>query len=930
MSKVAEKYGIDLFVEGKIACPKCRAKGGDNSGDNLMVYGHDGMDGHKGAFCWSCSFTIPSTEWLEEHGEVNEEEYEVVGSAFNAEIHQKLKDITTTDGRGFRGISAATTKYFGVLHEINVETNEVAVQYYPCTTADDSGRGFSLTGYKRRKVPKEFAGPIGETGKDCQMFGQFRFLNSNSRKCLIVGGEVDQLSAFQMIKDYYASKGGEYEDIPVVSSTIGESGAHKQVVNQYAWFNRFEQVIICMDNDKAGQEAAEKIAKALPKGKARLMSMSFKDPNEYLEKGRSKEFISAFFNAREYTPSGVVGSGSLMNLIKAAAAVPKIPLPPFMHKVQNMMAGGIPLGTIVNLGSASGCVDKDTEYLTPEGWKKFDQYVVGDKVAQYHEDGSMTFVQPLEYVKKECQYMTHFSNRSTDQVLSDEHRFVYYSQAKGGKPHIKPFAEVKALHEKNVTGFRGHIATTFTYDGVGIDFTEGELRLQVAVMADGRIVKEGKDNYTHMRFNKRRKYTRLMEMVQKFNLRHSDRGMGADGYYEVIVWPKTEDKSFSGEFYRASRDQLEVICDEVMHWDGTLKSNIYTSCRKGDVDFLQFAYAACGKRAVVGEDKRYEKYREGYCGVLSVNKGSQRVSIRRVGGNKKTEMKQYETLDGFKYCFMVETGMLVLRRNGRIFITGNTGKSTIIEECVYYWVFNSPHKVGVVSLESDCAQYGIKLLSRHVGTKLDLIEDNDYKVELLHTQQMEDAAQTLFFNEDGSNRWHLVDDRDGSLDNLKELVMSLIIACDCKVIILDPLQDIMDGLSNEEQAVFMKWMKGTVKSHGVTFVNVNHVRKSATGGKANSAGADLHEEDFQGSSAIFKSAACNLLFTRNKEAECDIERNVTLMKMTKCRWTGNTAPRAGSYFYENKSHLMHDLEDYLNKHPDVMARYMQNQADKED
>ena len=33
---------------------------------------------------------------------------------------------------------------------------------------------------------------------------------------------------------------------------------------------------------------------------------------------------------------------------------PKIPLPPFMHKLQEMMAGGIPLGRIVNLGSASG------------------------------------------------------------------------------------------------------------------------------------------------------------------------------------------------------------------------------------------------------------------------------------------------------------------------------------------------------------------------------------------------------------------------------------------------------------------------------------------------------------------------------------------------------------------------------------------------
>ncbi|WP_216648926.1 hypothetical protein, partial [Stenotrophomonas sp. MY18] len=88
------------------------------------------------------------------------------------------------------------------------------------------------------------------------------------------------------------------------------------------------------------------------------------------------------------------------------------------------------------------------------------------------------------------------------------------------------------------------------------------------------------------------------------------------------------------------------------------------------------------------------------------------------------------------------------------------------------------------------------------------------------------------------------------------------------MIILDPLQDILDGMSNEEQAVFMRWQKGMNKSHKVTFININHVRKSGQGGKQNSQGADLSEEDFQGSSAIFKSGACNLLFTRNKEAEC--------------------------------------------------------------
>ena len=625
MSEVADKYGIDLYSEGKTACPKCVAKGMDNSGDNLMVYGVDREGRHKGAHCFGgCGgFTIPSEEWLEENGVVEEKEWNLVGSVFNAEIHAKLKESTTEDSFGYRAIRKDTTTFFGVRHDINGQTGQVEAQYYPCTQEAKNDYGFELTGYKKRIIPKDFAG-IGETGKDCHMFGQWRFLKARGRDILIVGGEVDQLSAYQMLADFRArenaKKGQEYAPTPVISPTIGESGAFKQVVGQYEFFNKFDRVIICMDNDAPGREAAEKIAKALPKGKAYIMQMSMKDPNSYIwdkENNRavnkSGQFITEFFGCQPYTPNGIVGSGSLLNLMKAAAIVPKIPLPAFMHKVQKMMAGGIPLGRIVNLGSASG-----------------------------------------------------------------------------------------------------------------------------------------------------------------------------------------------------------------------------------------------------------------------------------------------------------------------------TGKSTIVDEMVYFWIFHSPHKVGVVSLESDCAEYGIKMASRHIGQKLELIEDMQYKIDLMNTPEFEKAVHELTYNEDGSHRWHLLDERDGGLDDLKEKVMELIIACDCKVIILDPLQDILDGMGNEEQAVFMRWQKGLVKSHKVTFININHVRKSQGGGKQNSAGADLFEEDFQGSSSIFKSAACNLLFTRNKEAECEIERNITFMKMTKCRWTGNTGPKAGEYFYNNKEHTLYDLNDYLERNPAAAADYAASQAAKDE
>lgn len=604
--EIAAKYGIDLYTTGKTACPKCREKGGDNSGDNLMVYGVDSEGRHKGAHCFGgCGgFTIPSEEWLEENGVVEKEEIweDIVGLEFNEEIHNKFKENTTVDSKGYRGIRKDTCAAFGVRHEVDTKTGDLTVQWYPCTMEAENDAGFELTGYKKRTLPKEFGTPLGETGKDCQLFGQFKFLRDRGKYCLIVGGEVDQLSAYQMLADYQRSKG--YDPIPVVSPTIGESGGHKQVVAQYSFFDRFERIIVCMDNDEAGREAADKICKALPKDKAFVMEMTKKDPNEYLQANMSAQFINAFYKAVKWTPSGIVGSGSLMDKMKKAVLVPKIPLPPFMKKVQKMMAGGIPLGRIVNLGSASG-----------------------------------------------------------------------------------------------------------------------------------------------------------------------------------------------------------------------------------------------------------------------------------------------------------------------------TGKSTIVDECVYFWVYNSPHRVGVVSLESDVDEYGIKILSRKIGLKIDLIEDPQEKYELLCRQDVEDAQMDLFFLPDGSHRWHLMDERDGGIDDLKAKVMQLIIECECKVIILDPLQDILDGMSNEEQAVFMRWQKGLTKSHKVTFININHVRKSGQGGKQNSAGAELFEEDFQGSSAIFKSGACNLLFMRNKEAENEIEQNVTRMKMTKCRWTGRTSPNAGMYFYDNATHTLHDLEEYLDRNPAAREAY---------
>lgn len=568
-----------LGVVRKEPCPECRKNGLDKTGDNLNVYDNGGK------YCFACTYTEHSPDYKEEPFEETMEDY-------TEEEHAKLKSRTTLTGKGLRGIRDETYRYFGVRHQLDKLTEDPIRQFYPITIND------KLSGYKVRTLPKTFSA-VGTVGKDCDFFGQFRFRNvsGNSKYVLIVGGEIDQLSAFQMLQDYRLSKNNDYGDIPVVSPVTGETGSVKQLQKQYEWLSQFEKIILCFDNDEAGHLATEKAVKVLPKGKVYVMDLPLKDANEMMVKGRHKEFLNLFFKAHKYTPVGVLGSDQLYDKVLEHIKIPKIPLPGFMHELSNMTAGGFPLGRIINLAAASG-----------------------------------------------------------------------------------------------------------------------------------------------------------------------------------------------------------------------------------------------------------------------------------------------------------------------------VGKSSFVNELIYFWIFNSPHQIGVVSLESDAGEYGEIMLSRHIGQKIALIEDMDEKLEFVLSK--EDEGIELFIKEDGSPRWQVVDDRDGDLKSLQNTIEELIVACECKVIVLDPIQDVLDGMSNEEQAVFMKWQKSMVKSHNVTFININHIRKSGDGKESGSAGAFITEEAIQGSSTLYKSAAANIMFTRNKYAEDPVEQNTTKAIMSKCRWTGRTGV-CGHYYYDNETHTLHDYNDWIKHNPQV-------------
>jgi len=339
-------------VEYKSACPKCRSSGLDRSGDNLVNYPNGG-----GSYCFSCGYTILSDDRKAELGIDNnedDEEYVVTREKITQEENERIKSYTGTDGKDYRGIRKETNAFFGIRYEYDEETGEPIKQFVPTTINGE------LVGYRTRVFPKDFSQPIGQVGKEVDFVGQFRFKN-HTRTLLICGGEIKVAATYQMLLDDQKARDKmNFETVAVVCSTLGEGAAYKTAQAQYEFCQQFSKIIVAMDADEAGKEAAEKLAKVLPKGRVFIMNMRYKDADTYISKGKEKEFIQDFWNAKPWSPAGIYTADQLYDAALAHISMKRLPMPSFLPKLNTMLGGGIPKGGCIVLIAAASSIGKTT------------------------------------------------------------------------------------------------------------------------------------------------------------------------------------------------------------------------------------------------------------------------------------------------------------------------------------------------------------------------------------------------------------------------------------------------------------------------------------------------------------------------------------------------------------------------------------------
>lgn len=160
----------------------------------------------------------------------------------------------------------------------------------------------SLVAQKVRTANKDFS-VVGDF-TNASLFGSHLF--SGGRKIVVTEGEIDCLTVSQVQNNKW----------PVVSVPNGAPSAKKAIQKNLEYLERFDEVIFMFDMDEPGIEGAKECAALLTVGKAKIASLTMKDPNELLLNGKSEEIIQAIWHARPYRPDGLLSFDDVIDRIK--------------------------------------------------------------------------------------------------------------------------------------------------------------------------------------------------------------------------------------------------------------------------------------------------------------------------------------------------------------------------------------------------------------------------------------------------------------------------------------------------------------------------------------------------------------------------------------------------------------------------------------
>jgi twinkle protein len=199
----------------------------------------------------------------------------------------------TLDWLAGRGISNATLDAFKVRE---VQRNGEPWALFPYLRD-----GVYVNGKYRNPADKK--GMQQEKDAEPCLFG-WHLIDPKARTVAICEGEVDAMTLHQV-------------GIPALSVNAG-AGNHQWIENDWTRLERFSEILVCFDNDEAGDKGAAEVMRRLGLERCKRMRVGAKDANQWLQDGATPEqFREAAKTAKSQDPDELKSAADFMGRVKS-------------------------------------------------------------------------------------------------------------------------------------------------------------------------------------------------------------------------------------------------------------------------------------------------------------------------------------------------------------------------------------------------------------------------------------------------------------------------------------------------------------------------------------------------------------------------------------------------------------------------------------
>lgn len=342
------------------------------------------------------------------------------------------------------------------------------------------------------------------------------------------------------------------------------------------------------------------------------------------------------------------------------------------------------------------CVDDETEILTVNGWKHERDVSVGDSVIGYDVNSKKVVITDVThkhvYSDENGIHVYEFNSPTFNAVSTEDHRWVVCESDE--EPRFKTSQNIWKNKWPDYP-----ILRVDDNDLPGNSLSDDYLKLLGWIMTDGCFSKQyyGIEIYQSTRREKNALiYHNMIETLNNLGFSFNDKS--DDGIYHTIyinkndilydLWKSNPDRTLSFDFVSTlSQHQAEVLMWAMIEGDGTLgdngkSSNITFTCnsveRKDVFQYLAFiaGYATNAYRISAEDANRWTNGKL-YPSLSNktpvvVKNDYWTISVLRV---KRAHIYPHHKSERFVnkvWCVTTGTGTWVMRRNGKVSITGNS------------------------------------------------------------------------------------------------------------------------------------------------------------------------------------------------------------------------------------------------------------------